>query len=142
MPSLEGAVAVVTGGSGYVGRRLIAALVAEGCKEVRSVDVVDLPSGFLDALSKKNESTAAVELVSHVVDIGRDYDGLLRSLEDADIVFHLASYGMSGECKVAGQSGTRIDGIHFSRAGLPSGRHLFLIYFFSPFNLLPGVKRI
>ena len=104
MPSLEGAVAVVTGGSGYVGRRLIAALVAEGCKEVRSVDVVDLPSAFLDTLSTKERGTAtAVKLVSHVVRIGSDYEALSESLEDADIVFHLAAYGMSGECKTAGR---------------------------------------
>ena len=126
MPSLEGAVAVVTGGSGYVGRRLIAALVAEG-SEVRSVDVVDLPSAFLDTLSTKERGTAtAVKLVSHVVRIGSNYEALSQSLEDADIVFHLAAYGMSGEC----ESGTRIDGVASLCAGLPSGRHwaFFLIF--------------
>lgn len=88
MPSLVGAVAVVTGGSGYVGRRLIDALVSQGCKEVRSVDVQKPPADFVNAHT---------QVTSFVVDIGSDYGALSRSLEGADIVFHLASYGMSGE---------------------------------------------
>ena len=76
---------VVTGGFGYVGRKLVDALVREGCKEVRAVDVTAPPPDFVsDAVS------------SFVVDIGSDYESLLQSLDGADVVFHLASYGMSG----------------------------------------------
>lgn len=88
MPSLVGAVAVVTGGSGYVGRRLIDSLVSQGCKEVRSVDVQKPSADFVDAHTR---------VKSFVVDIGSDDGALSRSLEGADVVFHLASYGMSGE---------------------------------------------
>ena len=90
--SLEGAVVVVTGGFGYVGRKLIDALMREGCKEVRAVDVTAPPPDFVSDADEAQKPKAS----SFVVDIGGDYESLLQSLDGADIVFHLASYGMSG----------------------------------------------
>ena len=97
--SLEGAVVVVTGGFGYVGRRLVDALVREGCREVRAVDVTAPPPDFVsdaEANNHHDDDTSKPKVSSFVVDLGSDYESLLKSLDGADIVFHLASYGMSG----------------------------------------------
>ena len=83
--SLKGAVAVVTGGVGYVGRKLCLALVKAGCREVRSIDVGAPPPGV-----------AIPGVRDFAVDVGGDFEPLLAAIRGASVVFHLASYGMSG----------------------------------------------
>ena len=74
---------VVTGGAGFIGSGLVRALLADGAKEVAVID---------NLLSGKEENLAAVrDRVEFHKDDVRDYDTLLKIVEGADAVFHLAA---------------------------------------------------
>ena len=81
--------AVITGGSGFVGNKLAIKLVEEGFTPV----LVDVAPPF--ELSEIN----ANEFEFHQVDI-RDEEALERVFKDSKIVFHVASYGMSGSAQL------------------------------------------
>ncbi len=74
---------VVTGGAGFIGSGLVRALLADGAQEVAVID---------NLLSGKEENLAAVrDRVEFHKDDVRDYDTLLKIVEGADAVFHLAA---------------------------------------------------
>ena len=74
---------VVTGGAGFIGSGLVRALLADGAKEVAVID---------NLLSGKEENLTAVrDRVEFHKDDVRDYDTLLKIVEGADAVFHLAA---------------------------------------------------
>lgn len=68
--------ALVTGGSGFVGRHLVRALAARG-DEVRSLDLADAPE----------ESTRITSLRADL----RDADAIRRATEGVEVVYHAAS---------------------------------------------------
>lgn len=74
--SIEGATCLVTGGAGFVGKNLVAALVAKGCR-VRVLDQVPCP--------------VADPLVTSVVGDLTDEAVARRALEGASVVFHTAA---------------------------------------------------
>lgn len=81
--------AVITGGSGFVGSRLAVRLLEEGMMPVL-VDVAPLfPLSGVDANQYE----------FHQVDI-TDEESLKRVFRDAKVVFHVASYGMSGSAQL------------------------------------------
>ncbi|CAN0285058.1 unnamed protein product, partial [Phaeothamnion confervicola] len=82
---LRGTTAVVTGGGGFVGRRLCARLVEEGCSEVRAFDIA-FPT------SKPEPFPRWITIKGDVCDMS----AVLQCLEGSHVVFHVAGYGMSG----------------------------------------------
>jgi hypothetical protein len=79
--------------TGYVGSRLCERLLASGAQEVRALDVRFSNDGSDDSTQKaKHEG----EIIRVVMDITKDCVALRSAFEGADIVFHLASAGMSG----------------------------------------------
>lgn len=81
--------AVITGGSGFVGNQLAIKLVKEGFTPV----LVDVAPPF------DMSEIGANEFEFHQVDI-RDEEALERVFRDAKVVFHVASYGMSGSAQL------------------------------------------
>jgi nucleoside-diphosphate-sugar epimerase len=80
---------LVTGGSGYLGQRLCVALIAAGAVEVRTFDVslpVPTPSG----------ASAPPGIQCFKGDI-RCYEDLCAAMKGCTVVFHAASFGMSGK---------------------------------------------
>lgn len=74
---------VVTGGAGFIGSSLVRALLAEGESRVAVID--NLLTGY-----EKNLEEVESSVDFRQVDI-RDYDRLLRALDGAETVFHLAA---------------------------------------------------
>ncbi|KAH9571208.1 hypothetical protein CY35_02G082100 [Sphagnum magellanicum] len=85
---IEGLVFVVTGGAGHVGSALCLELARRGAAEVRSFDVCTA----LDRL----EVLRAHGIRCITGDVRRKED-VEKALRNADCVFHLASFGMSGK---------------------------------------------
>lgn len=83
MPSVEGSVALVTGGAGFVGSNLVGKLLASG---VRRVHIVD---NLLSAERSNAPDHPSVKFTEgSIAD-----DGVLKSLKDEyEFVFHLATY--------------------------------------------------
>lgn len=75
-------IALVTGGAGFIGSHIAAALVASGAK-VRIID--DFSTGYLENLA---EMGGDVDLVKGSV---ADESALKRALEDVELVFHEAA---------------------------------------------------
>lgn len=76
--------AVITGGGGYVGHRLGAALAGQG------YDVL-----LLDVTPPPPDAPLPLHIVFAACDV-RNAAALKSFFKQADIVFHVASYGMSG----------------------------------------------
>jgi nucleoside-diphosphate-sugar epimerase len=74
---------VVTGGAGFIGSALVRELLGQGEERVGIVD--NLLSGKL-----RNLEEVSGQVETHLIDI-RDYSDLLRSLEGAEVVYHLAA---------------------------------------------------
>ncbi|KAJ3694652.1 hypothetical protein LUZ60_000029 [Juncus effusus] len=85
---LDGKKYVVTGGMGYVGAALCLELLRRGASEVRSFDLRS-SSPWSSRLLQ-----AGVRCIQGDVTHEKD---LYKALTGTDIVFHLASYGMSGK---------------------------------------------
>ena len=84
MDGIAGTVCLVTGGAGYLGRCICAALLDAGAAEVRTLDVTPPPEGTLPR---------GVRSLVGDVRSSRDVGAAMRG---ADVVFHVASFGMSG----------------------------------------------
>lgn len=83
MLSVKDAVALVTGGAGFVGANLVRKLLADGARRIHIVD---------NLLSAERSSAPAHPAVRFTEGSIAD-DGVLRSLADEyDFVFHLATY--------------------------------------------------
>jgi UDP-glucose 4-epimerase len=82
---LEGCVALVTGGAGFVGSHLAEALVNKGC-EVIILD--NLSTGFIDNVSHLLNLHNKVKFIRGDV---RDPKVCLKAAEGADIIFHEAA---------------------------------------------------
>jgi UDP-glucose 4-epimerase len=74
---------VVTGGAGFIGSMVVRALLEEGAAGVTVVD--NLLSG-----SEANLEEVRGQVDLRRVDI-RDYDALLRAVEESELIFHLAA---------------------------------------------------
>jgi nucleoside-diphosphate-sugar epimerase len=74
---------VVTGGAGFIGSELVRELLGQGEERVGIVD--NLLSGKL-----RNLEEVSGQVETHLIDI-RDYSDLLRALEGAEVVYHLAA---------------------------------------------------
>jgi nucleoside-diphosphate-sugar epimerase len=74
---------VVTGGAGFIGSALVRELLGQGEERVGIVD--NLLSGKL-----RNLEEVSGQVETHLIDI-RDYSDLLRALEGAEVVYHLAA---------------------------------------------------
>ena len=89
--------AVVTGGTGYVGLRLGTQLQKAGFK-VRLVDL-DAPPGALDGTKPSSVERYEPELppgAEFVAGSVTEPDKVRSMVKGASIVYHIASYGMSG----------------------------------------------
>eukprot|EP00611_Tribonema_gayanum_P031056 TRINITY_DN8833_c0_g1_i1.p1 TRINITY_DN8833_c0_g1~~TRINITY_DN8833_c0_g1_i1.p1 ORF type:complete len:366 (-),score=106.07 TRINITY_DN8833_c0_g1_i1:422-1489(-) len=80
MPGVAGIKAVVTGGSGFVGQRLVELLVERGAAKVVSFDVAAKPK---DAIND--------ERIVYVKGDITDYNQVLAALDGADCVWHIAA---------------------------------------------------
>ncbi|MFD1719763.1 dTDP-glucose 4,6-dehydratase [Georgenia deserti] len=88
MSALSGARVVVTGGAGFIGSHLVDELVERrGAARVTVVD--SLVNGSRANLAQWSEDPRV-----HVVEADVRSDSALRTLEDADVVFHLACLGV------------------------------------------------
>lgn len=76
LKSIDGATCLVTGGAGFVGKNLVAALVAKGCK-VRVLDKVACP------VTGPEVTSIVGDLVSR--------DDVHRALEGVEVIFHTAA---------------------------------------------------
>ena len=76
----------VTGGGGYFGRRLGRSLVRYGAREVTLFDM-----HFIDA-----DESAEDAVMRRVTGDIREAAPIREAVRQADVVFHVASYGMSG----------------------------------------------
>eukprot|EP00958_Prasinococcus_capsulatus_P010741 scaffold1046_cov189-Prasinococcus_capsulatus_cf.AAC.1 len=106
--AVRGAVVVVTGASGFVGRRLCAALLAAGAAEVRALDVRAPALRDPPAVSDENNDEEEEERIAALVadprvhyiqaDLGETESeaAIDAAVCGVGMVFHLASYGMSG----------------------------------------------
>jgi nucleoside-diphosphate-sugar epimerase len=74
---------LVTGGAGFIGSALVRGLLAQGASRVAVVD--NLLTGY-----ERNLEEVSGPFDFHRVDI-RDYDRLVRTMQDIDIVFHEAA---------------------------------------------------
>src|SRR5450755_1896845 len=74
---------VVTGGAGFIGSKLVRALLAKGDGQVRVID--NLVSGH-----EKNLEEVRSRIIFERCDI-RDYQAVAAAVRDAEIVFHLAA---------------------------------------------------
>ncbi len=83
-PSLEGAIALVTGGAGFIGSHLVDALLARGAR-VRVFD--NLSTGLATNLAH------CVDAIEFVEGDLRDAAACSRVCEGADFVFHQAALG-------------------------------------------------
>lgn len=72
--------ALVTGGSGFVGRRLVEMLVESGCNRVVSFDITPHPP---DAISSNNVTYIRGDITK--------YSDVLAACKDVDCVFHIAA---------------------------------------------------
>eukprot|EP00897_Mesotaenium_endlicherianum_P005304 jgi/Mesen1/4801/ME000243S03977 len=78
---------LVTGGAGYVGRRLCLELALRGAKEVRCFDL-----SF-----RRTEELQACQVIRFIQGDVRDPAAMSAALQGVDCVCHLASFGMSGK---------------------------------------------
>lgn len=85
MDGIRGTRCLVTGGCGYLGRCLAAALLAAGAAEVRVLDLAPPPP---DAPLQRGVRHYAGDIRS-AADVG-------AAMAGCDVVFHTASFGMSG----------------------------------------------
>jgi len=79
---------LVTGGCGYVGRRLVRELILLGAKKVHVLDI-----------KKKKHNKHRIECqsrIEHFIGDIKSIDLVRRACKGVTLVFHLASYGMSG----------------------------------------------
>ena len=92
-------VVAITGGAGFVGRRLAAALLDDpglGIREVRLLDVrAPEPIPFAASSTRTRHKIGTEQLRFVQCDL-READQVSAALAGVDTVFHLASYGMSG----------------------------------------------
>jgi len=89
MSSVNGLRCAVTGGSGFVGRRLVEMLVEQGALKVVSFDIRPSPTlGHPELNFLSPEQEKRVEYV--VGDISR-LDDVLKAFEGAQVVFHIAA---------------------------------------------------
>ena len=79
---IAGSVCLITGGTGYLGRCIAAALLAAGAAEVRSLDLA-------------KPSTPLRGVLCYTGDIRKSAD-VAAAMRGCDIVMHVASFGMSG----------------------------------------------
>ncbi|KAL4198091.1 hypothetical protein AMTRI_Chr03g138450 [Amborella trichopoda] len=85
---IEGLTFVVTGGAGFVGSALCLELKRRGAKDVRALDP-RTSSPWFQRLKQNG-------VVCLSVDVSQKRD-VKKALREADCVFHVASYGMSGK---------------------------------------------
>jgi nucleoside-diphosphate-sugar epimerase len=88
--SLRGATCLVTGGSGYLGQRICLALFAAGACEVRTLDLSSVDT---------EQDGAEVALLARVKRFTGDVRvsaDVCAAMAGCTVVFHAASYGMSG----------------------------------------------
>ena len=81
---VQGCVAVVTGGTGFVGNRLVEMLIEQGAKRVVSLDIVPKPedTGFVHANADR---------IEYVVGDIRNKKQVVDACAGADVVFHVAA---------------------------------------------------
>lgn len=72
--------ALVTGGSGFVGQRLVEMLVERGCKRVVSFDIAPKPKGALE-----------VPQIEYVQGDLSNLDTVVKAAEGVECVFHIAA---------------------------------------------------
>jgi nucleoside-diphosphate-sugar epimerase len=87
--SVANQVCVVTGGSGFVGRRLVEMLIERGAKRVVSFDVrepVTKSKPEFNLLQPQDEAK-----VSYVLGDISNFDSVLSAFRGADAVFHIAA---------------------------------------------------
>ena len=84
---LNGKRALVTGGAGFVGSHIVDLLVAEGCREILSVDTMirGRPDNLSDAISRGG---AAVQSIHGDI---RDRELMSELIKNSDVVFHQAA---------------------------------------------------
>ena len=85
MDGIKGTTCLVTGGSGYLGRCICAALLSAGAADVRTLDLTPPPA---DAPLPRG-----VRAFTGDIRVPAD---VAAAMAGCDIVFHAASYGMSG----------------------------------------------
>lgn len=71
---------MVTGGSGFVGQRLVEMLVERGATKVVSFDIAEKPKGALES--------AKVEYIKGDL---TDKQSVMNACEDIDCVYHIAA---------------------------------------------------
>eukprot|EP01102_Stenamoeba_stenopodia_P011439 TRINITY_DN3513_c0_g1_i4.p1 TRINITY_DN3513_c0_g1~~TRINITY_DN3513_c0_g1_i4.p1 ORF type:complete len:391 (+),score=64.90 TRINITY_DN3513_c0_g1_i4:45-1175(+) len=81
---------LITGGGGYFGMRLCNKLLSLGVKKVRIFDL-RRPDAALSAIKKPDSDR--VEFIGGDI---RDYSVVKKAVTGTDVVFHVASFGMSG----------------------------------------------
>lgn len=92
-------IVALTGGAGFVGRRLAASLLEDpglSIKEVRLLDLREpatIPFAPSDARLGRHDGSTRLRYVQCDLTSAASVDAALRGV---DTVFHLASYGMSG----------------------------------------------
>ncbi|ELR21100.1 3beta hydroxysteroid dehydrogenase/isomerase family protein, partial [Acanthamoeba castellanii str. Neff] len=86
---------LVTGGGGYLGHRLIKTLLAAGASQVRALDLRGPLPEWMDALPTTLRKTYEQRVEFMFADI-RDATTVRKAVEGVDVVFHIASFGMSG----------------------------------------------
>ena len=85
--------AFVTGGSGYLGRNLLSALLVQNCR-LSALSRNDDEDAVINKISASHPSASAIKLVRGSVS---DTNALLQGTSGCQIVFHLAArVGMSG----------------------------------------------
>jgi len=92
---MEGRSYLVTGGGGYFGYRLLSRLVADGADKVRVLDVREPAQEWVDALPPDLQEKIAQRVEFMKADI-RDRAAVWKAVDGMDVVFHVASFGMSG----------------------------------------------
>jgi len=83
-------VCTVTGAGGYFGRRLCAKLLWLGAKHVRMMDLREPP--MPEHADPKRHAAHVTRMAGDVTRV----EDVERAVKGADVVFHVASYGMSG----------------------------------------------